>query len=75
MFDTDRIAALIDWEAEAKGESADQVRNRRQSAIPAGRFGAPAEFGAACAFLCSAQAGFITGQSIMIDGGAFPGIL
>ena len=45
------------------------------SQIPARRFGDPAEFGAACAFLCSASAGFITGQSILIDGGAYPGIL
>ena len=41
--------------------------------IPAGRFGDPAEFGALCAFLASAHAGFITGQNILIDGGAFPG--
>ncbi|HEY1885489.1 MAG TPA: SDR family oxidoreductase, partial [Roseiarcus sp.] len=41
--------------------------------IPVGRFGDPAEFGALCAFLASAHAGFITGQNILIDGGAFPG--
>jgi 3-oxoacyl-[acyl-carrier protein] reductase len=41
--------------------------------IPAKRFGDPAEFGAACAFLCSAQAGYITGQNLLIDGGVFPG--
>ncbi|WP_430637346.1 SDR family oxidoreductase [Sphingomonas hankookensis] len=43
--------------------------------MPAKRIGDPAEFGAACAFLCSDKAGFITGQSLLIDGGAFPGIL
>ncbi|MDN6511614.1 MAG: SDR family oxidoreductase, partial [Corynebacterium sp.] len=43
--------------------------------IPAGRFGDPAEFGATCAFLCSAQAGYITGQNMLIDGGAYPGTL
>ena len=43
--------------------------------IPAGRFGDPAEFGATCAFLCSAQAGYITGQNVLIDGGAYPGTL
>ena len=43
--------------------------------IPAQRFGTPAEFGAACAFLCSAHAGFITGQSLLLDGGQFPGLL
>ena len=42
---------------------------------PAGRFGTPEEFGAACAFLCSAHAGFISGQNLLIDGGAFPGTL
>jgi 3-oxoacyl-[acyl-carrier protein] reductase len=43
------------------------------SANPAGRFGSAAEFGAACAFLCSAQAGYIVGQNVLIDGGAYPG--
>ena len=43
------------------------------SIVPAKRFGEPEEFGAACAFLCSAQAGYITGQSLLIDGGAYPG--
>ena len=42
---------------------------------PAERFGDPAEFGEACAFLCSAQAGYITGQNLLLDGGAFPGTL
>ncbi len=42
---------------------------------PAGRFGDPEEFGLACAFLCGAKAGFITGQNILLDGGAFPGTL
>jgi 3-oxoacyl-[acyl-carrier protein] reductase len=42
---------------------------------PAGRFGQPDEFGYACAFLCGAKAGFITGQNILLDGGAFPGTL
>ena len=45
------------------------------SSIPAGRFGTPEEFGDACAFLCSAHAGFITGQNLLLDGGAFPGTL
>ena len=49
------------------------ARPRREARNPAGRFGDPAEFGALCAFLASAQAGFITGQNILIDGGAFPG--
>ena len=74
-FDTDRIHALNASLAKQSGEDVETVRARREQAIPARRFGDPAEFGAACAFLCSAQAGYITGQSLLIDGGAFPGIL
>ena len=75
MFDTDRITALVENQARQSGRDAGEVRAAREQGIPARRFGDPAEFGAACAFLCSAQAGYITGQSILIDGGAFPGIL
>ena len=74
-FDTDRIAALMDNQARQSGRDAGEIRRQREQGIPAKRFGDPAEFGAACAFLCSAQAGYIIGQSILIDGGAFPGIL
>ena len=74
-FDTDRITALIDDQSRRTGEPADALRHRREQGIPARRLGDPAEFGAACAFLCSAQASYITGQSLLIDGGAFPGIL
>ena len=49
------------------------ARAEAEARSPAHRFGDPAEFGALCAFLASAQAGFITGQNILIDGGAFPG--
>ena len=75
QFDTDRIESLIETQARQSGRSAEEVRNQREQSVPARRFGDPAEFGAACAFLCSAQAGYITGQSLLIDGGAFPGIL
>jgi 3-oxoacyl-[acyl-carrier protein] reductase len=75
MFDTDRIAALFDGQVRQSGRSPEEVRAQREQGIPARRFGDPAEFGAACAFLCSVQAGYITGQSLLIDGGAFPGIL
>lgn len=75
MFDTDRIAALVESQARQSGRSADEIRAERQKSIPAKRFGDPEEFGAACAFLCSGQAGYITGQSLLIDGGAFPGIM
>jgi 3-oxoacyl-[acyl-carrier protein] reductase len=74
-FDTDRITALLENQSKRTGEPPAILRQRREAGIPAKRFGDPAEFGAACAFLCSAQAGYITGQSLLIDGGAFPGIL
>jgi 3-oxoacyl-[acyl-carrier protein] reductase len=74
-FDTDRIASFVAAQSKQTGRSADDIRADREKSIPAKRFGDPAEFGAACAFLCSARAGYITGQSLLIDGGAFPGIL
>jgi 3-oxoacyl-[acyl-carrier protein] reductase len=74
-FDTDRIAALVDNQARQSGRDPADVRTQREQGIPAKRFGRPDEFGAACAFLCSAQAGYITGQSLLIDGGAFPGTM
>ncbi|SJM64472.1 SDR family oxidoreductase [Gulosibacter sp. 10] len=72
-FDTARIAATLEPEAEASGRSLEEVRAEYAAGIPAGRFGTPEEFGAACAFLCSGQAGYITGQNLLIDGGAYPG--
>jgi len=74
-FDTDRIAQVVTGQAEAQGIDYDTARAQRMAANPAGRFGTPEEFGAACAFMCSAQAGFMTGQNILLDGGAFPGVL
>lgn len=74
-FDTDRIAALIAAQVAQGQGTAEELRARREAGIPAKRLGEPAEFGAACAFLCSAQAGYITGQSLLIDGGAFPGVM
>jgi len=72
-FDTDRLAATLSAAASRTGRDAQAVRQAQQAAIPAGRFGTPEEFGAICAFLCSAQAGYITGQNILADGGAYPG--
>ncbi len=74
-FDTDRLRSGLSKWAEQKGKSIAAVASDRIASIPARRFGDPAEFGATCAFLCSAQAGYITGQSILIDGGAFPGVM
>jgi 3-oxoacyl-[acyl-carrier protein] reductase len=72
-FETDRLRSNIKATAERKGITADVARTERIATVPARRFGDPAEFGAACVFLCSAQAGYITGQNLLIDGGAFPG--
>jgi len=72
-FDTDRLKAGLARAATTAKVSIDQARSDSKARIPAGRFGDPAEFGALCAFLASAHAGFIAGQNILIDGGAFPG--
>jgi len=74
VFDTDRIRSLVARQASIKGVDEAAIRAERQTAIPAERFGTPEEFGALCAFLASAHAGFITGQNILIDGGAFRGV-
>lgn len=70
MHDTDRITSLDAAVVKAKGITMEQARAERMAAIPAGRYGTPAEFGAACAFLCSEHAGYIVGQNILLDGGA-----
>ena len=72
-FETDRQKSGLARAASQRGVSVDQARADSKARIPASRFGDPAEFGALCAFLASAHAGFITGQNILIDGGAFPG--
>ncbi|WP_293778254.1 SDR family oxidoreductase [uncultured Oxalicibacterium sp.] len=72
-FDTDRLTAIFNAAAQGSDRSAADIRERRRMAIPACRFGTRQEFGAACAFLCSAHAGYITGQNILLDGGAYPG--
>lgn len=70
IHDTDRAAALDAGVAQREGLTPEGARDKRQATIPAGRYGTAAEFGAACAFLCSAHAGFIVGQNILLDGGA-----
>jgi 3-oxoacyl-[acyl-carrier protein] reductase len=72
-FDTDRIRVGMAKRALAKGLDEAQLRAEREASIPAGRFGQADELGQLCAYLASAQAGYITGQNILIDGGAFPG--
>src|SRR5271169_5644878 len=72
-FDTDRLRPGLLKRAAQRGVSVDTARADSKARIPVGRFGDPGEFGALCAFLASAHAGFITGQNILIDGGAFAG--
>jgi 3-oxoacyl-[acyl-carrier protein] reductase len=72
-FDTDRLRKTLAAGAAKAGLDADQAMQRRMQAIPARRFGTAEEFGAACAFLCSQHAGYITGQNWLLDGGAYPG--
>ena len=72
-FDTDRLAATVTAAASKAGKSVDDVRVAQQAQIPAGRYGTAHEFGAICAFLCSAQAGYMTGQNVLADGGAYAG--
>ena len=72
-FDTDRLAGTHKAAAGKSGKSVADIRSIQQAQIPAGRFGTPEEFGAICAFLCSVQAGYMTGQNILPDGGLYPG--
>lgn len=73
-IETDRSKVFVESHAKEKGISLAAARAEQEAEIPAKRFGTPAEFGAACAFLCSAQAGYITGQNLLIDGGFYPGV-
>jgi len=73
FFDTDRQAATLGQGAKDRGISVEEMRRLKVAQIPAGRMGDPAEFGEACAYLCSAQAGYVTGQNFLIDGGTYPG--
>ena len=70
---TDRLRTNIEFNAQKSGKSVEEAKRARESAIPAGRFGTLEEFGQYCAYLCSAQAAYITGQNLLIDGGNYPG--
>ncbi|MHA1569796.1 MAG: SDR family oxidoreductase [Alphaproteobacteria bacterium] len=74
-FATDRLRENIRAVARMTNRGEDEEEAARLAAVPAGRFGLPAEFGDACAYLCSAQAGFVTGHNLLIDGGSYNGIL
>jgi len=72
-FETDRLRANMETRAKAAGRPVAEVTSDARNANPASRFGTPAEFGAACAFLCSVHAGYIVGQNLLLDGGGYPG--
>ena len=74
-FLTDRLRQTAERGARDSGKTVDDVLAARLAGIPAGRYGDPAEFGDACAFLCGARAGFMTGQNLVLDGGIYPGTL
>ena len=72
-FDTDRFRSGVTSRAKATGIAFEEQLARKHAAVPARRIGDPAELGDACAWLCSRQAGYITGQNLLLDGGQFPG--
>ena len=72
-FDTDRLKGTMAGAAQKSGQTVDAVRAQQAAQIPARRFGTAAEFGAVCAFMCSQQAAYLTGQNVLLDGGAYPG--
>jgi 3-oxoacyl-[acyl-carrier protein] reductase len=73
QFATDRLRVTLEGRAKASNTTYEAARDAAMSANPSGRFGDPREFGEICAFLCSTHAGFIVGQNILADGGAYPG--
>ncbi|MEK8050269.1 SDR family oxidoreductase [Ideonella sp. DXS22W] len=72
-FDTDRLQTTLKGAAAKEGVPVQEIAARRARGVPAGRFGTAEEFGAYCAFICSAHAGYLTGQNLLMDGGAYPG--
>ena len=70
-FDTDRLRGGVAAWAKKAGVPEEEVAEQRAAQVPAKRFGTPDEFGNTCAFLCSEHAGYITGQSILLDGGLY----
>ena len=72
-FATDRLRTTMMAGAAKAGQDPDAVMKAREQAIPARRFGTAEEFGAVCAFMCSVQAAYLTGQNVLLDGGAYPG--
>jgi 3-oxoacyl-[acyl-carrier protein] reductase len=75
LFATDTLMSRMAAMAKQGGRTSAEVEQERMKTIPAGRFGSPEEFGQLCAYICSAQASYITGQNFLIDGGQYPGTL
>jgi 3-oxoacyl-[acyl-carrier protein] reductase len=73
-FDTDRLRSGFAAAARSSGRSYEEERGADLAEQPSGRFGDAEELGIACAFLCGAHAGYITGQNLLIDGGLYPGV-
>jgi len=73
VFDTDRVRSTSMGAAAKSGKTLEEVLDQRRQTIPARRFGTADEFGAFCAFMCSTHAGYLTGQNLLLDGGAYPG--
>ena len=74
-FDTDRLRSGTQSAAQKTGQDFDVLWKRRMQNIPAQRFGSAEEFGAVCAFICSVHGGYLNGQNILLDGGAYPGTM
>jgi 3-oxoacyl-[acyl-carrier protein] reductase len=74
-FDTDRLKSYAAAMAKSRGTDVETVWKELADRSPSRRIGRPAEFGAACAFLASEHAGFINAQNLLLDGGAYPGLL
>jgi len=72
-FDTDRLRTTMQGRANVAGKDVTVILEASRQAIPVQRFGSAAEFGAVCAFICSVHAGYLVGQNILLDGGAYPG--
>jgi 3-oxoacyl-[acyl-carrier protein] reductase len=73
QFDTDRLRKTSESTARTLGKTTQEVADMRRAAIPAKRYGEALEFGQMCAYLCSQQASYYTGQNVLLDGGAYPG--
>ena len=73
VFDTDRLRTTTADAAAKAGQTIEVMLDKRRATVPAARFGSAQEFGATCAFMCSVHAGYLTGQNVLLDGGAYPG--